>query len=324
MRIAIPTLFCVGLLAGCGDSEPRAADIGADTPVSDVADATDTGTSDVVVDAADALESEPYFEGEQYILPNSHVNILRRLVFASPIEPGVTIGFDLDGRESGPGDEASCGHGDQTDPEGRAGIDNQFSVLWGAIQPIVGVQVEELLQGAINEGLVLVMMEITDFESLDVDGDATFNLYRGSLDPQVGTQGLIAPDQTFYYDYAAPISTATATITDGELLAGPVELGIPLTILDLDIILPLRDGFVRIQLQEDGTFDGIIGGTINIGSVAESLLETGAAEETRAVLPFFEANADMNLVDGDCLDMSAAFEFEGTTAFVVRDAAQER
>jgi hypothetical protein len=166
------------------------------------------------------------------------------------------------------------------------------------------------------------MAEITDFDDLE-NGDATFNLYRGSLDPQVGTQGLIAPDQTFYYDYSAPISSSAATIVDGELLAGPVALGIPITILDLDIILPLNDGFIRFTINDDGTFDGIIGGTINIALVADALLETGAAEETRAVLPFFENNADMNRVDGDCQDISAAFEFEGTTAFVVRDASQE-
>ena len=321
MRLATPTLLCAALcFSGCSNDAQSAADSGADVSIADTADAGADASGDALPDLED--DGAPYFEGEQYILSNSHVNVVRQLLFSAQVEPGVALGFDLDGRNSGPGDDASCGHGDLTDPEGRDGIDNQFAVLWGAIQPIVGVQVEELMQGAINEGLVLVMMEITEFDNLE-NGEATFSLYRGSLDPQVGTMGLIAPDQTFYYDYSAPISTAQATIENGELFAGPVELGIPLTILDLDIILPLRDGFVRIQIHEDGTFTGIIGGTINIASVAESLLETGAAEETRAVLPFFEANADMNLVDGDCLDMSAGFEFEGTTAFVVRDAANE-
>jgi hypothetical protein len=323
MRHLLPSLLpSVLLIAGCGEDPSPQADVGGPDLSQDAGDVDDTGTDTATADVETCLG--PYLEGEQYILENSHVNVLRRLVFSAPIESGVAIGFDLDGRTSAPGDDESCNHGDQTDPEGRDGIDNQFSILWGAIEPIVGVQVEELLQGAINEGLVLVMMEITDFESLSDDDEATFNLYRGSLDPQVGTRGVIAPDQTFYYDYSAPLSSALATITNGELFAGPVELGIPITILDLDIILPLKNGFVRIQILEDGTFEGILGGTINIGSIADALLETGAASETRAVLPFFEANADMNLVDGDCLDMSAAFEFEGTTAFVVRDGTEER
>ncbi len=319
IRRLLPLACVAALTTGCGDDSPGSEDTGltdVSTDIADAADIADIGTADATVD------TESYFEGEQYVLDNSHVNVIRRLVFSGQVEPGVAHGFDLDAEVSPPGDDDSCGHGDLVDPDGREGIDNQFSTLWSAIEPIVGLQVEELLQGAINEGLVLVMAEITDFENLEND-EATFNLYRGSLDPQVGTQGLIAPDQTFYYDYSAPISTATATIVDGELLAGPVELGIPITILDLDIILPLKNGFIRFDIQDDGTFQGIIGGTINIPLVGDALLETGAAAETRAVLPFFENNADMNPVDGDCQDISAAFEFEGTTAFVVRDAAQE-
>lgn len=328
-----PIALAATLAFACGDSTTDDVDTSDGTDTASGADTdggTDTGaadaTTDAIVDDASLDDTtgdvEPYFDAEQYILPNSHVNVVRRLGFSGQLEPGIAHGFDLDGTVSPPGDQDSCGHGDVMDPSGREGIDNQFATLWSAIEPIVGLQVEELLQGAINEGLVLVMAEITDFDNLE-NGEATFNLYRGSLDPQVGTQGLIAPDQTFYYDYSAPISTALATIVDGVLVAGPVELGIPITILDLDIILPMKNGFIRFTINDDGTFSGILGGTINIALVGDALLETGAAAETRAVLPFFENNADMNRVDGDCQDISAAFEFEGTTAFVVRDAAQE-
>lgn len=323
MRIRCAAALIALASYACGEEDSPAA--------VDLDSGADAGLDEGVVDAnavdagVDTPEEDlgPYFPGEQYILPDSHANVVRRLTFSAQLEPGVALGFDLDGRDSAPGDEDSCGHGDAVGPDGITGIDNQFAVLWSAIEPIVGVQVEELLQGAINEGLVLVMLEITDFDDLQNDDSATFNLFRGRLDPQVGTMGLLAPDQTYYYDYSAPLSSAPASITDGQLVAGPVEFGLPITILDLDIILPLREAFVRLQLADDGTAVGVFGGTINIPSVAEALLETGAAAETRTVLPFFEANADMNRVDGECQDISVAVEIETTTAFVVRDAAQE-
>jgi hypothetical protein len=273
--------------------------------------------------ADESAYGEEYFGGDGYILPRSHVNVARKIVIPAA-EAGVALGFDLDGAVSEPGDTQSCGHGDLVDPEGRMGVDNQLARMWPALEPLVGEAVQGLLQGAINEGRMLIMIELSELDDMQNDDDVTLSVFSGSLDPEIGTLGLIAPDQTFYMDYDRPLSSATSVqLVDGELEAGPVLIEIPLNILDANFNLRMEDGQVRIRLNPDGTFTGVLGGAFHVPTVLGELLETGAAAETRLVTPIFESNADMGMTDGGCEYFSTAFEFEGTTAYVVRDPSQE-
>jgi hypothetical protein len=279
---------------------------------------------DTQPDAAPAPDAAPYFEGGRYVLAGSHANVVRRLGFISLDSPGVAKGFDLDGRTSPMGERESCGHGDLTDPQGRAGVDNQLANIWSSLAPLVGPQVQALLQNAINEGRVLIMLELAGVDDLKNDDDVTLRVYRGLLRPEVGTRGLITPDQTFDFDYASPVSMVEgARIVDGVLEAGPTILQIPIIILDLDIVAQLHYGRVHLDIADDGTFTGYMGGALNVPEVIGALLNTGASAETRLVKPLFENNADMVPVDGQCTFMSMGMEFEATTAFVVRDATQE-
>ena len=274
-----------------------------------------------MVSPPDAL---PYFEGAQYVLERSQVNVVRRMRFTDLTEPGVAYGFDLDGHDSPAGEAESCGHGDLHHPDGRVGIDNQLAVMWSTLAPLVGPQVDALLQGAINEGRVLIMLELADLDDLQNDDDVTLNVYRGLLDPQVGSLGYITADQTFALDYDKPISTVTgAKIRDGVLEAGPVVLQIPIAILDLNIVAQLQYGRVHLDIAPDGTFMGYIGGALSLPEVIGALLETGAEAETRLVQPLFQRNADMEKVDGVCTFISMGISIEGTRAFVVRDADRE-
>lgn len=302
MRLLRTLLLTVPLIA-CEDDAPAPA-----------AEASDAALPDAA----------PYFEDHGYVLPRSHANVMRRMRFSSLVEPGVALGFDLDGRTSEPGDEQTCGHGDLRDPDGAEGIDNQLAKIWSDLAPLVGEQVDALIQGAINEGRVLVMIELAEVDDLRDDDDVTLNVFRGLLDPDVGTQGLIAPSQTFYFDYDKPLSTAAgARLADGEIVAGPVTLQIPIAILDLDIVANLYGGYLRMRVAADGTFAGYIGGALSLDEMLGALLETGAAAETRLVTPIFQRNADLVPVDGRCTQISVGIEFEGTTAYVVRDAARE-
>ena len=60
-----------------------------------------------------------YLYSDQYILEESHANLIRQIDFFGPDEEGLTWGFDLDGVVSAEGEEDSCGHGDFEDQEGR-------------------------------------------------------------------------------------------------------------------------------------------------------------------------------------------------------------
>lgn len=342
-RLSLAALGCALAIGGCGDEPADAFDGTTDVGVSDTganddaagdAGSGDTGASDatdpdVAIDSdtdEGGLPAPPdagWFEGERYIEPNTHANVIRRMLFYGE-EGGVADGFDLDERTSEIGDPQSCGHPDLVDSTGEEGIDNQLAVLWNAIVLIVGEQTEELLQGAINEGRVLIMIELADLDDLQNDDDVTVRIYRGLLDPELGTTGLISPDQTFAFDTEGPVSEVSGVaLVDGALEAGPLEILIPLDILDLKIVLPLEVARVRLEIDDDGTFHGMIGGAINVPLMLEALLDTNAAAETRTVQPFFEANTDMFAGDDGCTHLSAALRFEGTTAFVTRPVGND-
>lgn len=323
-------LCALAVMVACGDDDGGAdgADGGA-TPNNAPNNSPNNAPNNVPGDGPNSSDQnfdEEYFgDDDSYILARSHANVVRFIDIVQEEEPGVARGFDLDAQVSEMGDEASCGHGDLMAPDGRMGIDNQLAKMWSSIEPLVGPQARALLQGAINEGSILIMVELADLDDLRNDDDVTLRVYRGTLDPDIGNLGVIAPDQTFYYDYEFPTSEAfNVQLVDGVIEAGPMSLKVPVDILDADFALAVDQGYVRVEINDDGTFDGVFSGGLSIPQFIGELLETGAAAETRLVAPVFDAYADMSRDDeGKCNNLSAAFAFEGTTAFVIRDRSQD-
>ena len=134
----------------------------------------------------------------------------------------------------------------------------------------------------------------------------------------MGTLGLLAPDQTYYVDTDFPKTVIKTQIKNGEVTAGPVEFQIPIDVLSEFFIVKVTQGRLRFKIAEDGTFNGLLGGVINVADVLEEGYQTNAAQEFRAVTPFFLDNTDMMLnEDGGCDGISMAIRFEGTTGFVV-------
>jgi hypothetical protein len=256
-----------------------------------------------------------------FILPQSHANVIRQFEFFSEESPGVSDGFDLDGVNSTEPVEDSCYTVDSTDGSGNDGIDNQLAYVWADLEGLVGEATQGLIQGAINEGRFLIMIELEGVDDLVNDDDVTVHILRGIADPDIGTKGLISPDQTFYADEESSSSMVeNAQIIDGKLEAGPVEFTVPINILDANFGMLVRSGKVRIDIHEDGSFEGLLGGFIKPAEFIADLMDTGARAEAELIGPFFEDNTDFNRVDGKCTDFSAAFNFSGTTAFVVRQS----
>jgi hypothetical protein len=256
-----------------------------------------------------------------FVLPKSHANVVREFRFFAEDSPGIAAGFDLDGVNSPETDRESCYTMDLTDLDGNVGIDNQLARIWTDLEPLVGEATQGLVQGAINEGRFLIMIELQGVDDLQNDDSVTLHMLRGIADPDVGTKGLIAPDQTFYADEQTSSSLVrNVQIVDGVLEAGPIEFVVPINILDANFGMRVRTGKVRIEIQPDGSFVGMMGGFMKPAEFIGELLNTGAAREARLIAPFFENNTDRNRVDGRCTDFSAAFGFSGTTAFVVRQS----
>ena len=169
--------------------------------------------------------------------------------------PGVSGGFDLDDVNSTEPVEDSCYTIDSVDAEGNPGIENQLAYSWTDLEGLVGEATQGLIQGAINEGRFLIMLELEGVDDLQNDDDVTVHILRGVADPDIGTKGLIAPDQTFYADENASSSMVEhAKIVNGTIEAGPVEFTVPINILDANFGMLVRSGKVRIHIQPDGSF----------------------------------------------------------------------
>lgn len=334
MQRLIPLVPLV-LLAACGDDSPtESADASTnfDSGVSDVdldsgADAEpDASLPDAADTAADLLtdaesDGRPYFSGGGYILENSHVNVVRQIIFTSVLG-GVIPGFDLDGHTTTPGNDEGCGKPDLTAPDGTPGVDNQLGNLWPALAPLIGTQLEGLLQGAVNEGRVLIMVEIAELDDLQNDDSVTVNIYRGLADPEIGTLGFISPNQTYQLDYGSAISTVeNVEIVDGRLFAGPLVVSIPIDILDVQAVLVVEDAYFDIVLDETGAMSGVLGGAFSVDSLLNALFDSGARAEAQLIEPLLRNNVDMS-IGSDCGHLSLAIELDATKAYVVRDAAQ--
>ena len=268
----------------------------------------------------DYLDEPPideYFEGGGYLLDGAITNVVSEVGFHGELEPGVVYVFNLDGRVSDTSDEETCGKTDFTSSVGEPGVDNQLAAIWPIVDGLVGDQVTSLLQQAISDGRFLLMMELTGLDDPQNDDEVVFKVMRGSLVPQYNADGIIVPAQTYTIDHSFPKSIVTdAKVVDGVLEAGPIEFEVPIFIFDAAFGMKFNDGRLRIELQEDGTFSGVMAGAVNIDSFLGEILQTAAAQEAELVLPIFQSYADMEKVDGECKSFSAAFTFKSVSGFV--------
>src|SRR5689334_15498019 len=90
-----------------------------------------------------------------------HAFVISTLGFTR-VDPmkGTAPGFDVDGVVSDGTDAASCNKKDFTGPNGEKGIDNQLAALIPDVEKVLGNAVDGLLQGAINNGDLLILMNV--------------------------------------------------------------------------------------------------------------------------------------------------------------------
>ena len=122
----------------------------------------------------------PLIQGEGYVEPGAHTFVLTGFSFDMMVEPGVAEGFDLDDRVSEEGDEQTCGHADQVTPDGMEGIDNMVSSIFWIFKDLYGPQINELLSNAIQEGRLLIVLELLEVDDLQNDDQIVARWYRGS------------------------------------------------------------------------------------------------------------------------------------------------
>ena len=253
--------------------------------------------------------------------PGQHdgVILFRGITFTRE-DMGVSDGFDLDGRVSERGDAESCRKADFTSADGRTGIDNQISQLLPIIEEQTGgLRLDDVLQTAIDNGQLLIAIELLGVDDPMNDPCVTVRLRPVAGTPLLGTDGRVLPGQTFDLVADGEVTTVEgATLTDGVLELGPAPVALPVQILDARFTLHVEDSRMRLVRADDGTWQGVLGGGISVDEmimVAQGL--TIPSDLMGAVMLVLRTYADLARDSaGDCQSISATLAVDGVTAFL--------
>ncbi len=305
--------ICAGLggalggLAGCDDGAPAA--------LSDAeAIAADAGGSDAAVAAPVCDPSEILSERCEAEWQPAPLWVVAELAFAVEDADGFTPGFNLDDDAAGRGGAAGCGRADFVSPEGVEGIDNQLATLWPLLAQTTGAAVDGLIQGAINEGKLLITMAVGD----EADGPTTFAVGTLAGVPLLGTDGLILPDQTF-----GPDPLSTPVWSEGRWQAGRFEGGgldvvLPIDILDFQLAMRVSDARFAFRRLPDGSLEGLFGGGVQVAEFMAALDDAAVPLNLRDLLrTLMTQRADLSPdADGTCRALSTALVFRAVPAYL--------
>lgn len=228
-------------------------------------------------------------------------------------EDGSVPGFDLDGEVTPAGTGGPCPFTDRSDESGRQGIDNQLAELTPILEQFVGGAVDGLIQGAVNEGRLLLLFELSE-------APARLTIRRGEGKPYLGTDGVILDGQTFALADEPPlVDTSDVTVDEaGQVNAATEELTLPVSILREEFDLNLRDVRVRLTPTTDGGWQGHLGGGFPVDTIVDVAYRASPYEGERMEGPM-RALADLLPLDGACTRMSAALAVHAVPAYVFAD-----
>ncbi|MCA9580377.1 MAG: hypothetical protein KC416_01205 [Myxococcales bacterium] len=297
---------CTGTMIGNGD--PMAMD-----PLPDV----DAGPPPATADGGDAVPQEPVFdeEGMHFTHVISYLSTGKQTVEAPG--PDLVPGANLDGKGTG-----ECMHDDYRSypPEKEDGVDNQVFRMETTLA-LLQLDLEALLQKAVLDGDVLILVELLGVDDLTTDDNVTIELYQARTStggaPTVtdAAPKRINPDQTFDVVDTAPatyLSRSTGRIVDGRFEARGIDVTLEVPTQGKVLALQIEDGVIRFDMREATLERGILAGALNVDAlVKEALQFTTLPEETvRAVLKKF---ADLSGA-APCDAISVGLDFEGAPA----------
>lgn len=251
----------------------------------------------------------------------SQAYVLTALTFTRELPRGVAPGFDLDSHITKTPDDPSCGKTDLVSPSGQEGIDNQLALLVPEIEKRVGNAIDGIIQGAINDGRLLIMLDLKNVNDASNDQCVDLEVKLGEGKPTLGTDGVMESWQTFDLRKEGQLlSNGTGgKIENRTFTIGPFPLRIPIAIFDVAFTIYVRDAHIRFTMDEEGNVEGMLGGGISIDEVAEGVKNgAGLADLIPQIKTIGKAFSDMgyDANEGTCSLVSAALAFKARPAFV--------
>ena len=281
---------------------------------------------------APAPDPEPTCSGDK-----TNVFVISQLSFSREVSDGVSAGFDLDGATTAAGDETGCGLADYTDPDGTAGIDNQFARVLPVLETTEAQALEPLIQAAVDDGSLLITLELghvdADISASGSSGSGSsagssvgtsdtcvdFAMARATGTPSIGTDGRMEWYQTLAREPMSARSEAgQVALEDGRLQAQGLEVTIPVTILGHELLVTVLSGSLRFDVQPAGSVAGYLAGGLDqsqLWSNAET--DNIDSEVTELVSSLLDYNVDLAPDDaGTCQQLSITLKFVAIPVFL--------
>jgi hypothetical protein len=249
------------------------------------------------------------------------VYVLTSLTFTRENPKGVTPGFDLDSHVTSVPDDPGCGKTDLIDPQGNPGIDNQLALLVPEIEKRVGNAIDGIIQGAINDGRLLIAFDLQHLEDQTNDECVDMKVELAQGKPSLGTDGVVEAWQTFDLRTSGQQTSfgRAGKITNRKFEIGPFPMRIPIAIFDVSFMVFIRDAHVRFTIDEEGNVEGLLGGGVSIDEIAEGVKNGAGLADLIPQIKFIgEASADLGYdpEEGKCSLVSAALAFKARPAFL--------
>jgi hypothetical protein len=253
--------------------------------------------------------------------PQAYVITALTFTKEDPNKRGTAAGFDLDGRVTSQPEDETCGKVDLVGPNGEKGIDNQLALFVPEIEKRVGNAIDGIIQGAINDGRLLIMMDLANVDNTTNDRCVNMQVKLAQGIPLLGTDGVVEAYQTFDLRKTdQKVShAANGTFQNGVFDIGPFDLFIPIAIFDVQFMLHLRQAHVRFKLDANGDAEGLIGGGVSIDEIAEGVRNgAGVADIVDQIRFLGKAASDLGYdpEPSVCTLLSAALSFKARPAFV--------
>ena len=266
-----------------------------------------------------------------------HAFVLSELEISLELREEGIVALDLDGFSSdgteGSFDLDACPHSDLVGVGGETGVDGQLARLGGVIALFGFGDINSTLQQTINEGALILLVELEGEDDLFVPG-ATFTAraMRGEGPLELGTDGRAEPGQSF--DVLSGPSIVGAGTSDGSELSATLEgeLLIPIRFAMTRGEVRVRDVQLRVREVAPGVLEGAMGGVVDVGDIERLVIQavedgggTGGPSFLSILSRTLTANADADRdpETGRCAGMTAGFGVRAASAFLLDRAAAE-
>jgi hypothetical protein len=245
------------------------------------------------------------------------------------------LGFDLDGVGSNTKTPNTCAHQNFVSPDGKkTGIDNQWYRLIGCTQGwrvLSDGYIEKNVAAELRDAGHTLLIEVTKVDNPRNDNDVGVNFYQAVeyLMKDASGSGEIVVGATFH-----PADefkhTTKGRIQDGVLTTEPIDFKFALTGNTIRIHYYIRGMRLELALgPESRRVSGLVGGYFDLASMHDYMAKmsqfTGLAHFScpamyAAATEFADGYPDP--ATGRCTALSAAFNIQAVSAFIVHDDEQ--